>query len=150
MPHPESGPAFEYAQITDQLFVGTNACCRMHFAQELLAKGVSADISLDDAAVDQPFGVTAFLWLPTPDHQPPSPVAATTGASMLHILAQNGQKTYVHCKNGHGRAPTLVAAHLIIHQGLSADTAMDLLRDKRPSVHVEPSQVAFLRALTIA
>ncbi|MBI5023033.1 MAG: dual specificity protein phosphatase family protein [Candidatus Magasanikbacteria bacterium] len=59
--------------------------------------------------------------------------------SVLEKLVSLKKKIYVHCKNGHGRAPTLVAAYLI-RQGKSPDKAITFIKAKRPSIHLEDVQ----------
>ncbi|MBI3495536.1 hypothetical protein HY065_02825, partial [Candidatus Berkelbacteria bacterium] len=103
-PHPDK-PVFEYDEITDGILIGTNQCCQVHFDKELLTKGVTADISLEAERLDAPFGVESFLWLPTKDNFPPSPDQLKLGVRMLTDLVAQKKKVYVHCKNGHGRAP---------------------------------------------
>ena len=51
---------------------------------------------------------------------------------------------YVHCKNGHGRAPTLVAAYLT-RKGKPPAEAEAFIKSKRPSIHLEEAQRAALR-----
>ena len=51
-----------------------------------------------------------------------------------------GKKVYVHCKNGHGRAPTLVAAYLIREHGKSVDEALEIIKAGRPTIHIEDVQ----------
>ena len=58
----------------------------------------------------------------------------------LEKLVELGKKIYVHCKNGHGRAPTLVAAYLIKTKGMTTDEAVAFIKERRPSIHPEDSQ----------
>ena len=51
---------------------------------------------------------------------------------------------YIHCKNGHGRAPTLVAAYLTT-QGMSVEEAIALIKSKRPEIHLEQSQLQAIK-----
>jgi hypothetical protein len=145
-PAHESGiPDFEYSEITPLVSIGTNQCCADHFKEELLAKGYAADISLEKERLDAPFGASFFLWLPTVDHSPPTLDQLSVGTSTLHHLIEADVRTYVHCKNGHGRAPTLVAAYLIRYQDMSPEDAVATIRNHRPSIHLEESQIAALK-----
>ena len=54
-------------------------------------------------------------------------------------LVTQDRKVYVHCKNGHGRAPTLVASYLI-RKGKNAEEAEAFIKSKRPSVHLDDIQ----------
>ena len=137
-----------FSQIDSQVFIGTNACCMHHFKWELLSKGITCDISLEGEAIDQPFGVDCYLWLPTPDHTAPSEHTVRVGTAALDEMLKQGRKVYIHCKNGHGRAPAFYAAYLILKRGLDWETAWQAIVASRPEAHLEPTQLAFLQALT--
>ena len=146
--HKNADPAFEYSRIAPQVFIGTNACCQGHFEQMLLKEGISADVSLEGEMVDHPYGVETYLWLPTPDHEAPSAANVRIGAAALEAMLKDGKKVYIHCKNGHGRAPTFYAAYLILTEGIAPEEAFARIQEKRPLAHLEPSQAEFLRSLT--
>ncbi len=136
--HPKH-PTFEYSKITDQIYIGTNACCTIHFKMELLNKGVKADISMEAERLDAAQGAQYFLWLPTRDHTAPTMKKLRVGTHALRELIDVGEKVYVHCRNGHGRAPSLVAAYFIL-KGMSTDEAIATIKKKRRSIHIEPVQ----------
>ncbi len=137
---------FDYDQITDEIFIGTNMCCHYGFAKELLAKGIRADISLEKDRIDAPDGVDYFLWLPTEDHAPPSPKHLELGVRALDFFVKNKIKVYLHCKNGHGRAPTLVAAYLV-STGMSVNEAVSFIKQKRTNVHLNEAQIKAISVL---
>lgn len=137
-------PGFEYNQITNYIYVGTNKCCMVHFKRELLRKGVRADVSLEGEHLDKPEGVDYYLWLPTVDHKAPSQQQLSMGVDFLRGLVKRKIAVYVHCRNGHGRAPTLVAAYLI-SMGGSVEGAVGLIKKKRPSIHPNDVQVVALK-----
>ncbi|MBI3032959.1 dual specificity protein phosphatase family protein [Candidatus Woesearchaeota archaeon] len=141
--HPTKIP-FEYHQITKYIYIGSNACCRTHFSDQLLKKGIKADISLEENRIEQPWGVSFFLWLPTKNHAPPTVQQFNIGIAMLRELIRNKIKVYVHCQRGHGRAPTLVAAYLI-SQGMTTKETIDYITKKRPVIHLDSKQVAALK-----
>jgi protein-tyrosine phosphatase len=110
----------------------------------LLKKGITADISLEYSRVDIPLGVDYYLWLPTKDHFPPPKERLLTGALFLKHLADKKVKTYIHCRFGHGRAPTLVAAYLIL-TGMTPTEAIAVIKKKRPVVHLTDRQLKALQ-----
>lgn len=136
--HPHNN-ALEYDYITDGMYIGTNQCCQTHFDGELKKLGITADISLEEERIDAPFGVEFYVWIPVQDHTAPSPSQLEFGVSVLRKLVAMKKKTYVHCKNGHGRAPTLVAAYLI-QKGESPAEAEAFVKSKRSSMHLEETQ----------
>lgn len=138
-----------YSKITDDLFVGTNMCCASHFDEALLKQGVKADISLEAEKLDHPAGVSFFLWLPTIDHTAPSLDALALGVQKIRFCLSRGIKVYVHCKNGHGRAPTLAAAYFV-STGLSVKDALKLIQKRRREIHIEPIQLARLEEFAAA
>jgi protein-tyrosine phosphatase len=141
--HPKNILDFNY--IADGIYIGTNQCCQMHF-DELLRKkeGITADISLEEEKLDMPFGVDFYTWLPVEDHKAPQESMMELGVSVLENLVAMKKKVYVHCKNGHGRAPTLVAAYLI-KKGMTAEEAIRLIKEKRPAMHLSDEQTKALK-----
>lgn len=140
------GVQVEYSKITNYIYLGSNECCETFFKKKLLAQGIQADISLEIEKLDQPHGVNYFLWLPTPDKQPPTAKQLELGVSFMEELIANRIKMYVHCKYGHGRSPTLVVAYFVAHGSLSLQAAIDFVKAKRPEVHFNAQQLAGLRA----
>jgi len=136
-------PLFEYSEITKYIYIGTNQCCQSHFNMTLLKKGVKADVSLEEIRVDQPFGVEYYLWLPTKDGKAPRFNQLLVGAIFIKNLVGNKIKVYVHCEHGHGRAPTLVAAYFILN-GYSVKNSIDLIKKKRPTIHMNKHQILSL------
>ncbi len=137
--HISGHKGFDYSQITDEVFIGTNMCCQFGFSKELLSKGVRADISLEKDRTDAPDGVDYFLWLPTENEKPLTPKALEIGIKFLDFLISNKIKTFIHCKKGHGRAPTLFIAYLV-SKGMSVQDAFDLIAAKRSVIHLTEAQ----------
>lgn len=129
----------DYNYITDGIYIGTNKCCQMHFDKKLKEEGITTDISLEGERVDAPFGVQFYTWIPVKNHTAPTNEQLDFGVAILEKLVSMKKKVYVHCKNGHGRAPTMVAAYLI-KEGKSVDEAIDFIKAKRPTIHLEKIQ----------
>ena len=142
--HGTEHPKLDFSKITDTILIGTNACCTTHFDERLIGIGVRADISLEEERLDAPQGAIMFLWLPTKDHTPPSQMQLRIGVTALHELVHEKVTVYVHCRQGHGRAPTLVAAYLIA-EGMKLDEAVRFVKKRRPITHLMPRQLAALR-----
>ncbi len=134
---------FDYNKIGDHLFIGTNMCCQYGFSKELLSKGVRADISLEEDRTDAPDGVDYFFWLPTADGQAPDETKLGIAVRLLDSFVSNRIPTFVHCKNGHGRAPTLVAAYYISH-GMGVQEAIHRISSQRPVIHLTETQLQAL------
>ncbi len=135
---------FEYNYITDGIYIGTNQCCQTHFDEKLLKEGITVNISLEDDRLDSPFGVEFYVWIPVKNHNPLTDDQLEFGVSAIKKMVAMGKKIYVHCQNGHGRAPTLVAAYLV-EKGSSLEEAEDFIKSKRPTIHLEDTQRASLQ-----
>ncbi len=129
----------EYDHIADGIYIGTNQCCQTHFDETLKTEGITADISLEEDRLDAPFGVEFYVWIPVKNHTAPTPDQLEFGVSVLQKLVAMKKKVYVHCKNGHGRAPTLVATYLV-KNGKSPKEAELFIKTKRSSIHLEKVQ----------
>jgi protein-tyrosine phosphatase len=130
---------FDYNKITPLIYLGTNFCCVMHFKEELLKKGIKGDISMEGEKIDKPVGVDYFLWLPTKDHTAPTLKQLLTGVKTIDALIKQKVKIYIHCKNGHGRAPTMLVAYFI-YTGMKVDQAIEVIAEKRPEIHLAAVQ----------
>ena len=138
--------ALDYDEVIDGIFIGTNQCCRTHFDERLRRAGITADISLEEERLDQPVGVAFYLWLPAKDKTAPTQSQLRVGVAVLEELVRLKQKVYVHCKLGHGRAPTLVAAYIVKKRGQTVREAIDFVSHKRDHVHIEDVQRNALEA----
>lgn len=146
-PAPTHSPVkgqLDFNYITDGIYIGTNQCCQTHFDKKLKKEGIEADISLEENRIDAPFGVQFYIWIPIKNHSTPTKEQLDFGASILEKLVSMKKKIYIHCKNGHGRAPTLIAAYLI-KMGKSIDEALDLIKAERSSIHLEDVQLDALK-----
>jgi hypothetical protein len=139
-----AAPPFEYSVITDQIFLGTNACCVVHFDDSLVEAGVRADISLEQEKLDAAEGAEYFLWLPTKDHTAVDMAKLRVGTHTMRELINSGEKIYVHCRNGHGRGPSLVIAYFIL-MGDDYETAYKKVKTKRSVIHLDDVQVDRLK-----
>lgn len=141
--HPQI-KTLEYNYIADGIYIGNNQCCQIHFDEKLKKEGVVVDISLEEEQVDVPFGVEFYVWLPIKNHTAPTQEQLDFGVSVLEKLVAIKKRIYIHCQNGHGRAPTIIAAYLI-KKGKSVDEAIEFIKTKRPSIHLEEVQKEALR-----
>jgi uncharacterized membrane protein YdjX (TVP38/TMEM64 family) len=133
-----------YNQVEDFIFGGNNMCCQTHFEEELLSKGISADISLEAERLDNPQGVKYFFWFPWVEDIAPAMELIDIAMGAMDTLVENNIKVYVHCKNGHGRTTTFLCSYYI-HKGMTAEEALDFVFSKRPSGHINDIQKAFLK-----
>ncbi|PCI19877.1 hypothetical protein COB64_03205 [Candidatus Wolfebacteria bacterium] len=137
--HPEK-PIFEYNYIDDGIYIGTNQCCQTHFNEMLLKEGITSDFSLEKDKIDQPFGADYYIWVPIENHTAPTQKQLDFSVETLDRLVKSKDKVYLHCQNGHGRAPTIAVAYFIKTRDMSVDDAIAFVKDKRPTMHIADTQ----------
>jgi dual specificity MAP kinase phosphatase len=141
---------FDFSKITDQIYIGSDLCrggvCIMH-GEEFKKLGVGLELNLSQEENELPPKdmEIGYLWLPVVDGYAPSQTQLGIGVSAIHEAIKSGKKVYVHCKNGHARSPSLVAAYLMKHGGYILEDAVKLIKEKREEVHIEDSQIEALR-----
>lgn len=136
-----------YNKIDEFLYAGNNMCCQKHFEMELLLKGITADISLEAERLDNPQGVKYFFWFPWVEDTAPSAELINLALDVLNDLLKRNVKTYIHCKNGHGRTTTFLASYFMRENKISADEALAIIKERRPSGHINDAQREFLLKL---
>jgi len=136
---------FNFSEITDNIYLGTNLCCIiLAHTQVLKNKGINADINLENERQEEFPDVEIYLWLPVKDKTAPSQFQLEVGAKAIDSIVNSEKKVYVHCKNGHSRSPTLVAAYFIL-KGMNPEDAIAKIKSKRPEIHLLDVQKDALR-----
>ncbi len=136
-----------YNKIEELIYAGNNMCCQTHFEKELLSEGITTDISLEAERLDNPQGVKYFFWFPWIEDTAPSIELISLALDVLDDLLKRNIKTYVHCKNGHGRTSTLLASYFMRKNKIGADKALAIVKERRPSGHINEVQREFLLKL---
>lgn len=142
------GHTSDYTKVTDNIFIGSNLCkgdvCPIH-GPEFEKLNICVEINLDDTRKEiPPSRIEGYFWMPVVDGYPPSPVQFEMGVAIMKSSVDAGKNVYVHCKNGHGRSPTLVAAYLIKYLNMTPAEANNFIKEKRPEIHIEDSQMKAL------
>lgn len=138
------------SKLSENFYLGASLCLNeeaVSHQQVLSDYGVNAQISMRQTQEVIPSYIKYYLWLPTVDDTAPSLLKMHLAADFIYANILSGNKVYVHCKLGHGRAPTIAAAYFIIKQGFTVDEALKFITEKRPEVHPLPSQIEMLHTL---
>lgn len=135
---------FDYSKITDNVYIGSDFCkgrtCPVHDKQ-FHALGVTVELNLSAEKNEKPpEDIGVYSWIPVVDGYAPAQKQLDVGSAMINEAVENGDTVYVHCKNGHARSPTMVAAYLVRFQEMGADEAIDYIAKRRPEIHVEDTQ----------
>jgi protein tyrosine phosphatase len=140
---------FDYSKIIDKLYIGSDLCkgsdCPVHH-EEFGTLGINVEINLSkERRETPPRHIDSYSWIPVVDGHAPNQVQLNIGTSIINEAVSKNKKIYVHCKNGHGRSPTMVAAYLIRFKNYDVDQAVNFISKKRSEVHIEDTQRKALR-----
>jgi hypothetical protein len=130
-----------FDRITEVIWLGSRIATGDDY-HHLRAQGVRACVDMKREGPD-PWSFDAFLWLPTPDHLPPTQTHLRMGISFLRACEEVRMPVFVACMAGVGRSPTLVLAHLLagpFREG-GPDAALEFLCARRPVAHPNPEQI---------
>jgi protein-tyrosine phosphatase len=134
----------DYSRITDNIFIGSDLCnglsCPVH-GPEFEKLGILVEVNLSvEKKETPPDGIDIYAWIPVADKHAPTPEQFDMGTAIINEAVMHGKNVYVHFKNGHGRATTMVAAYFIRYQGKTVDEAVAMILHKRNEVHLEFEQ----------
>ncbi len=137
-------PMMRYSQITPEIFVGPQY--RQMGKRVLENLGFSNSLSLriefDDAIHN--LAMKDYCYVPVVDGCAPTIEQLHKGATFIHQAITKGEKIYIHCHGGIGRAPTMAAAYFV-SQGLTVNNAIELIKQVRPYIEINPIQLEQLR-----
>ncbi len=137
-------PVQHLSEITPQLYLGGQH--RRRGWPKMQKMGFTTIVNMreswhDDTA--QGISGDYHLHLVTQDNTPPMLAQLQEGVVFIQAAVERGDKVYVHCGVGVGRAPIMAAAYLV-STGLTPDEALRKIRAIRPFVHPTSTQRARL------
>ena len=137
-------PELSRSRVTDQVYVGEQFSRRGW--RVLYDEGVRAVVNMREEFDDRRLGVNiaTYCYLPTTDRHAPTMAHLHQGVKVIREALARGEKVYIHCRSGEGRAPTMAAAYLI-STGLSVEEALTRIRRVRPFIIITPPQLERLR-----
>ena len=135
-------PTRRFSEVTPQVHLGGQY--RSYGWPVLVKRGITAVVNMRGEFSDKRSNIVpqCYLHLPTVDNTPPTLEQLYQGVEFMKKEIERGGKVYVHCWEGIGRGPTMVAAYLIAEKGMTPDEAWKHIRKIRPFIRPTEVQVA--------
>ncbi len=145
----DDGHIMDFSQITDNIFIGSDLCkgniCPIH-GSEFKELGVTVELNLSMEKKEvPPDNMDAYVWLPVQNNSSPNEAQFAIGTNVINEAVLKNKKVFLHCKNGHGRSPTMLAAYLIRFENLNIDEAIAKIQGARPEIHILENQMNALK-----
>lgn len=139
-------PMIKYCQITPQILLGPQyrRLGMLRLVRLGVDSGVNMRVEFDD--VTHGLALGRYCHLPTVDGEVPTLTQLHQGIAFIHQALENGGKVYIHCAQGVGRAPTLVAAYFV-YQGFTPEEAVNIIKRSRPFIRISLAQFDQLNRL---
>lgn len=140
--------SLRYSRVTAQLYIGVQV--RPLGLRALEAEGIATSLNLREEHDDRDFGVALkkHRYVPIADNTAPSLDNLDEGVAFIRDAINSGEKVYVHCGSGVGRAPTMAAAYLI-SEGSTVEEAVATITAARPFIRILPEQYARLEEYAV-
>ncbi len=129
-------PIWRYSWITPDILLGGQPARRLWTTLDDIGVQGVINMRAEYDYLDEMGGTGGrfeYLYLPTVDNTAPSIEHLQQGVTFANRILDNGGKLYIHCWEGLGRGPTMVAAHLV-SKGLTPDEAWAYIRQVRPFI----------------
>lgn len=139
-------PTEGFTRITPQLHVG-GQYSRKGWAT-LAQRGITAAVSMRGEYDDRGEGFLPprYLHLPTVDNHAPTLEHLRQGVAFITDEVQRGGQVYIHCWEGVGRGPTMLAAYFV-STGMKPSEAWAKIKAVRPFIRPTVEQIAQLDIL---
>lgn len=134
-------PVWHFAWITPDILLGGQPARNLW--KQLTQRGVTGVINMRheyDYREEIGHLSVRYLHLPTVDNAAPTLEHLRLGAAFIEREIADGGKVYIHCWEGLGRGPSMVAAHFV-SQGKTADEAWRIIRVVRPFIRPTQEQI---------
>lgn len=135
-------PIWRYSWITPNILLGGQPARRLWKILDTIGVDGVINMRAEYDYLDEMGGTGGrfeYLYLPTVDNTAPTIEHLQQGVEFANRILDNGGKLYIHCWEGLGRGPTMVAAHLV-SKGLTPDEAWAYIRQVRPFIRPVPAQ----------
>jgi protein tyrosine phosphatase (PTP) superfamily phosphohydrolase (DUF442 family) len=133
-------PTVRFSRVTNDLFLGGQYNRRGW--RRLSERGITSAVNMRGEYDEQKHGFAPehYCYLPTVDNHAPTFQHLHAGVQFIQQELDAGRKVYIHCWEGVGRAPTMLAAYLV-STGMKPSEAWAKIKATRPFIRPTLPQI---------
>jgi len=128
-----TGRPDKFSWLIDNKLAGSGIPTSIDEVQWVIEQGIKSIVTVREEPLDDDWVKDVkYLHILSIDMGVPEFVDLVSAVDFIHRRITNNEPVMVHCLAGLGRTGTLLACYLIKHQKMSADGAIQKVREERP------------------
>jgi len=128
-----TGRPYKFSWLIENKLAGSSIPTSIDEMQWVIDQGVKSIVTVKEEPLDDDWVKDVnYLHVHSNDMNVPEFDDLTHAINFIHRRITNNEPVMVHCLAGLGRTGTLLACYLVKHQKMSADDAIQKVREERP------------------